>query len=64
MYGPVVAGCYTQKGGRGLVMVERSSSWNSVLSVMFGYCLKFQDQKVLGVRQEKKKKKKKVGLLC
>ena len=53
MYGPVVAGCYTQKGRRGLVMVERSSSRNSVLFFMVGCCLKLEEQKVLGARQEK-----------
>ena len=45
MYGPVVAGCYTQKGGRELVMVKRSSTINGVL---LGYCLKLEEQKVFG----------------
>ena len=49
------AGCYTQKRLRELVVTEWSSTINGVLSVMFRYFLKLEEQKVLEAGQREKK---------
>ena len=41
------AGCYTQKRIRELVVGGWSSTINDVLSVMFGYFCKLEEEKVL-----------------
>ena len=35
------------------VVILRSTTTNDVLSVMFGYCLKVEEQKVFGCDEEK-----------
>ena len=43
---------YVESSGTPVVIL-RLPTINNILSVMFGYCLKVEDQKVFGARQEK-----------